>query len=117
MPPVDPVELAPLAGRQRSEEQVVHDFRAGAEPALASVQTRVHLLQLRRDGLLNLFRRHASRGHTVRGLAASREISEIHDKQRSQAMLQRAARSQRSILCQAFCQSAVGVLVGEEKVL
>ena len=96
---------------------MVHDFRLGAEPAFAIVQARIHLLQLRRDGLLNLFWRHSSRGHTFRGRAASREIAEIYDQQRSQAMLQRGARSQRSTLRQALCQSAVGILISEEKVL
>src|SRR5258707_648873 len=54
MPSMDPVEPAPLAGRQRSEKRVIHNFRPGAEPPLAIVQDRVHLLKLRREGLLNL---------------------------------------------------------------
>ena len=111
------MELAPLVGRQRSQERVVHDFRPGAEPALAIVQARAHPLKLRRDGLLNLFRRHSSRGSTFRGLAASWKIPEIHDYQRGHALLQRSARNQRSTVFQAFCHSAVGVLVGKEKVL
>src|SRR5664280_1720901 len=117
MPPVDPVELTPLVGRQRSEERMVHDFRPGAEPALAIVQARAHSLKLRRDGLLNLLRRHASRCRTFRSLAASWEIPEIHDQQSGHALHQRGARRQRSTLFQAFCQPAVGILVGKEKML
>ena len=116
MPPVDPVEPAPLAGRQRSKERVVHDFRAGPKPALTIVQAGTHLLKLRRDGLLNLLRQHSARSNTFRGLAASWEIPEIYHQQSGEALLQRSARSQRSTLVQAFCQSAVGVFVGKKKV-
>ena len=54
VPPVNPVEFAPLAGRQRPQNRVVHDFRPVAEPALAVIQTWTHLLQFKHDGLLRL---------------------------------------------------------------
>jgi hypothetical protein len=117
MPSVDPVELAPFAGRQRSEERVVHNFRPGAEPPLAIVQARAHPLQLRRDSLLNLLRRHSPRYRTFRGFAAGWHMPQIHDDQLAHASLQRSARNQRNTLFQAFCQAPVRVLIGEKKVL
>ena len=117
MPSMDPVEPAPLAGRQRSEKRVIHNFRPGAEPPLAIVQDRAHLLKLRREGLLHLLRRHSSRCRKFRSLAACRHIPEIHDQQRGHTMLQRAARGQRSSPFQAFCQAAVCALIGEKQVL
>jgi hypothetical protein len=95
---------------------VVHDFRASPKPALAIVQTGPHFLKLRPDGLSNLFRQHSARGRTFRGFAASREIPETHDQQRGEALMQRSARSQRSTLFQAFCQSTVRAAIGKQKV-
>ena len=66
MPPVDPVELAPLIHCQRSEEQVVQDFRPGAEPALALVQDRDHFLKLSLHRLPRFFRRHSLRYQAFR---------------------------------------------------
>ncbi len=117
MTPVDPVEFAPLAGCQRAQKHVVHDFRPGAKPALAIVQARAHPLQLGHNGALNLFQRHSPRSQAFRSLAAFWHIPEIHHQERGHALLPRSPSSQRSTLSQAFVDSAIGVLVSEEQVL
>ena len=117
MAPMDPVEFPPLVGRQGSQERMVHDFRPGAEPALAILQTQGHPLKLSRDRLLHFIRRHPPRRRPFRSFAPSRQIPEIRNQHRRQAVTQCSACSQRSIPFQALCQSAVGALVGEEKVL
>ncbi len=94
---------------------MIEDFRAYSEPAFAIVKSPVHLLQLGREHLLHLLRRHTSRDGTFRGFSASGHISEIHHQQSRKAVFQRRPRGQWSTLFQAFRQSAAGVHVGKEK--
>ncbi len=98
MPPVDPMKLTPLLGRQRSEERVVDDFRPRSKPALAIVQVRSHSLQFRHNRLLHLSRWHAAWNRPFRRLPPSWQVSEIHHQQSGHTMLQRRARAERSTL-------------------
>ncbi len=96
---------------------MVQNFRSNAELTLASVQARAHLLQFGHNRLPHLVWWHATRDGALRGLAACREITEIHYQQGSKAILQCGLRSQRRTLFQTFCQSPVGVHVSKEKML
>ena len=89
-----------------------------AAPNLRSQSSRPEAIVCNSGGisLPHLFRRHSLRYRAFRGLAPTREISEIHDQQSGQAILQGRPRGQRSALFHAFRHSAVRVLVGQEKV-
>ncbi len=87
MAPMHKMKLAPLIRRKRAEERMIHDLCACAEPALTIGQSRLHLLDLRKNGGTQFTRRHALREGALGGLSALRHIAEIHHQQRAHAML------------------------------
>src|SRR5208283_5729309 len=61
MPPMNPVKLAPLIGREGADERMIENFGAGAEAAFAIGESGFHPLNLRK------YRNaHFGEGHALR---------------------------------------------------
>jgi len=101
MAAVDPVEFAPLIGRERPQERVIHNLCLNAKLALAGRQARVHLLNLRKDRGTHVLGRHAPRDRALRSFPATGQMAKIQRDQRANAMFQGCRCGPRSALFHA----------------
>jgi hypothetical protein len=94
---------------------MIHNLCIPAKLPLTLIQFRSHFLQLNKNSLSNLFRRHPSRRRTLRSLAPTRKISQLHHQRSRKSIFQCSPRGKRSALFQASLQTAASMFVGKKK--
>lgn len=94
---------------------MVHNLHIPAKLPLTVIQFRRHLLQLNKNSLSNLFRRHPSRRSPLGRLPAIRKISQFNHQRSRKSIFQSSWSRQRSALFQTSAQTAASMFVGKKK--